>query len=375
MHCALSMTRRIHILFAALLLAVHPIASSAESKESKDPKDAKHRKLSSEERMTFFRTAQVWAPTPVAEMNIRQGPSGKDAFAPDQAVECEFSPSKQTGSSKKFNCMLADGDVVKVRYGADNGEVEGTVLASRLLWALGFGADAAYPVRVICHGCSDDPWNKRERTHETHEFNIAIIERKAPGHEMHGDPDGWSWTELNFVDDTQGGAPRHQRDALKLLAVFIQHTDNKAVQQKLYCLPKGLTDDGTCTRPFLLVHDVGLTFGHANYLNRNNTSSVNFEQWSETPVWRDKEKCVGHLSKSSTGTLGDPKISEEGRAFLAGLLDQLTDTQLSDLFTIGHVEWRSRKPGSPKPPASVDEWVNAFKQKRAEIDTTRCPAN
>jgi hypothetical protein len=362
------MTARLAIWFAALALAAHPLVAA-------ESKDAKHRNLSSQERMTFFRTAQVWTPTRVGEMDIRTGPIRKDGFKPDQVVNCEFSPSKKTGTSKKFNCTLPDGDVVKVRYGADNGEVEGTVLATRLLWALGFGADAAYPVRVICHGCSDDPWTKRETTHGTFEFPIATIELKPQGHEMHGDKDGWSWAELSFVDDTQGGAPRHQRDALKLLAVFMQHTDNKAVQQRLQCLPGGLDDDGSCSKPFLVVHDVGLTFGHANYLNRNNTSSVNFEEWSKTPVWRDKEKCIGHLSKSSTGTLGDPKISEEGRAFLAGLLDQLTDAQLRDLFSAGHVERRSRRPGSSDAPATIDEWVNAFKAKRADIDGAHCASN
>ena len=337
------------------------------------PKQPSHNKLSKEQRVEFLRTAQVWTPVRVSEMDIRTGPPLQHAFEPDQLVECEYTPSEPTGSSKKFNCALDDGTVVKVRYGRDNGEVEGTVLASRLLWALGFGADAAYPVRVLCHGCSDDPWTKRGRTKDSHEFDVATIERKAPGHEMHGDPDGWSWAELNMVDDTQGGAPRSQRDALKLLAVFIQHTDNKSVQQRLNCLPGGLKDDGPCTKPFLIVHDVGLTFGRANYLNRNASSSVNFELWSTTPIWRDKDACVGHLSKSSTGTLGDPKIGEEGRAFLAGLLDQLSDAQLHDLFAIGHVEHRSRRPGSSAPPATVDEWVNAFKEKRAQIDSMRCP--
>jgi hypothetical protein len=37
------------------------------------------------------------------------------------------------------------------------------------------------------------------------------------------------------------------------------------------------------------------------------------------------------------------------------------------------VEHRSRRPGSSAPPATIDEWVNAFKEKRAEIDSTRCP--
>ncbi len=359
------MTPRALIRFAALAL----IASASAVVEGK----ATHNKLNDKERTDFLRTAQVWTPTAVGRMDVRTGPTHPRGFAFDATVDCEFSPSPPTGSSRKFNCKLANGDVVKVRYGADNGEVEGSVLATRLLWALGFGADAAYPVHVICHGCSDDPWTKRAKTHETHEFDVATIERKAPGHELHGDPDGWSWADLDLVDETQGGAPLAQRDALKLFAVFVQHTDNKAVQQELDCLPGGLQDDGVCTKPFLLLHDVGLTFGHANYFNRNSTASVNYELWAATPIWRDKAACIGHLSKSSTGTLGDPKISEAGRAFLAGLLDQLSDAQLHDLFEAGHVERRSRRPGTSKPPATIDEWVTAFKQKRAEIDSTRCP--
>ncbi len=205
-------------------------------------------------------------------------------------------------------------------------------------------------------------------------FDVATVELKAPGHEMKANPDGWGWDELDLVQESAGGAPRNQRDALKLLAVLMQHTDNKPVQQRLNCQPGGLTDDGRCTKPFLIVHDVGLTFGHANFLNRNVTSSVNFDLWSTTPIWRDKAMCIGHLSKSSSGTLGDPRISEAGRAFLAGLLDQLSDKQLRDLFEIGHVERRSRKPGSKEPPASIDEWLSAFLKKRAEIDETRCPS-
>jgi len=301
------------------------------------------------------------------------GPQIPGAFGPDELVECDFVKSKPTGSSKKFNCKLRDGDVVKVRYGNDNGEVEGSVLGTRLLWALGFGADAVYPVRVVCHGCSDDPWNKREQVKGSHVFDVAAIERKPPGHEMKADQEGWSWTELDEVDDTRGGAPRHQRDALKLLAVFIQHTDNKAAQQRLYCLPGGLKDDRRCRKPFLVVHDVGLTFGQSNYLNRNAPGSVNFEGWSTTPIWRDKAACIGYLVKSNTGTLGDPRINEAGRAFFAGLIDQLSERQLRDLFEIGHVERRSRRPNSSLPPASVDEWVRVFMQKRAEIDSTRCP--
>jgi hypothetical protein len=123
-----------------------------------------------------------------------------------------------------------------------------------------------------------------------------------------------------------------------------------------------------------MLHDVGLTFGHANFFNRTVTGSVNFDEWAATPIWRDRKACIGHLSQSITGTLGDPTISEEGRQFLADLLLQLTDAPLRDLFAVAYVDRRSRKPNSDEPPASVDEWVSAFKHKRDEIVSTHCPA-
>jgi hypothetical protein len=86
---------------------------------------------------------------------------------------------------------------------------------------------------------------------------------------------------------------------------------------------------------------------------------------------------VARLKGSFTGSLGNPKISEAGRAFLAGLLTQLSDAQLHDLFETARVKRRSADPSNDPdhdtPPASVDAWVTAFKQKRAQIVDQRCP--
>jgi hypothetical protein len=329
-------------------------------------------------RVAFIQRAQVWAPTNVAAMDIRTGPQGEGAFQPNEMVTCDYVETKElSGSSLKFDCAVAEGDAVKVRYGRENGEVEGQVLAGRLLWALGFGADRAYPVRVTCRGCSEDPWNKRSRVPGASVFfDPATIERSPIGHEMKqgAEKAGWSWSELDLVDEKLGGAPRAQRDALKLLAVFMQHTDTKPEQQRLVCLPQGFDENGVCSRPFMALHDVGLTFGHANFFNRSSAASVNFEEWSKTPIWKDQAACVGRLSKSARGTLGDPRVSEAGRRFLADLLVQLSDSQLRDLFEVARVNRRSRRPNSSEPPASVDEWVAAFKRKVEEIVTNHCPS-
>ncbi len=357
------------LIAGAITFTMCAVAANAQTPPKKKEKELEKKS----DRLAFIQQAQVWAETPVAEMDMRAGPQGKGAFEPNQAVECNYLEKKLAGTTRKFECTVGEKDVVKVRYGDENGKVQGAVIASRLLWALGFGADGLYPVRVTCHGCSTDPWKQRDRTSGEHLFDPATIERKPKGHEMNSENSGgWAWPELDQVDARQGGAPQAQRDAMKLLAVFMQHTDNKLQQERLLCLPSGHITDGGCDKPFMMMHDVGLTFGKANVFNRTSVGSVNFVEWSSAKIWKNAEGCVGDMSKSMTGTLGDPVISEAGRVFLSGLLAQLTDAQLHDLFDVARVNLRSRRPGSSEPPASVDEWVQVFKRKRAEIADKSC---
>jgi hypothetical protein len=322
-------------------------------------------------RAAVLARAEVWRPMSVGKANLMAGPAGPGGFALNATVTCDYLDKKLSGLSPKFACRLPDGDELKVKYGGDNGEVYGELLATRLLWALGFGADTMYPVNVICRGCPR-PLGGIERPGGEYRFDPAVVERKMAGDEWPAkDDSGWSWEELAEVAPARGGSPRAHRDALTLLAVFLQHTDSKPQQQRILCL--GGAEDGACRRPFLLVSDVGLTFGAGSRANDNDVSGANLERWRSTPVWRDEPGCVGNLNKSLTGTLARPVIGEAGRRFLAGLLQQLSDAQLRDLFTVARVNLRVREPGralSGFP--SIDEWVTAFKQKREEIVAKRC---
>jgi hypothetical protein len=153
--------------------------------------------------------------------------------------------------------------------------------------------------------------------------------------------------------------------------VFLQHTDNKTEQQRLLCVGGHSKESGECREPFLMIHDVGQTFGGANLFNRSSVGSVNLDQWSHAPVWKDRSHCIGNLAPSQTGSLSDPIISEAGRKFLADLLTQMTDDQVRDLFTVARF---AEKPGSGggMKASTVDGWVNAFKHKRDEIATATC---
>ena len=244
------------------------------------------------------------------------------------------------------------------------------VAATRLLWALGFGADRLYPTRVLCTGCPRGMPGVEQSAGELLVIPAAI-ERKFPAHDVPGFERGWAWPQLDALSEAAGGAPRAHRDALKLLAVFLQHTDSKSQQQRVVCLDRQAS--ANCRRPFLMLNDVGLTFGRATHTNANEVSSANLEAWAHTPVWRNEPGCVGNLPKSFTGTLENPVISEEGRAFLAQRLGELTDAQVHVLFSIARFDVRPSDPSVPgSTPPPLDEWVRAFQSKRAEIAARRC---
>ena len=321
------------------------------------------------DRLAVIRRAQVWRQTVVAAFDFKAGHEG---IAPWSTVACDYVNKPLGGNTPKFACRLPGGETVKVKYGADNGEVYAGVAASRLLRALGFGADVMQPVRVDCRGCPARPGGRRIATN-TFRFDVAAIEQKTKGHDVPGITDrGWRWSELDLVDPQAGGAARGQRDALELLAVFLQHTDNKPEQQRLVC-PGRSTAASSCEQPLLMIHDVGQTFGAANLLNRSAVGSVNLAMWSATPIWKDETQCVGNLARSLTGNLYDPRISEEGRKFLADLLVQLSDAQLHDLFDVAHFADGPARMRPPEGKNTIGAWVDVFKRKRADIVRARCP--
>jgi hypothetical protein len=321
-----------------------------------------------ESRDAVISRARVWAPTEISSLNLFTGPDEPGAFKFGETVTCKYFQKQMSGRSPKFACMTESGEELKVKYGGANGEVYGEVMTSRLLWALGFPADRMFSVRVICQGCPAHIGGI-VRENGDRVLDPAAIERKFPGDEMYPD---WAWNELDQVDPESGGASRAERDALKLLAVFIQHSDSKPVQQRIVC-PQGAGTKANCETPVMMINDLGITFGVANRMNLQPRGSVNLEEWKSLPVWRDATGCVGNLSGSFTGTLKYPVISEGGRKFLADLMTQLSDEQIRQMFEAARVALRPRAPHNGKSgfPA-VDEWVTAFKAKRAQIVDRRC---
>jgi len=272
---------------------------------------------------------------------------------PLDEIECRFVDTPVSGTTAKFDCTLGDGARVRVKYGWTD-EIHAEVAATHLLAALGFGADdVSMARRVRCHGCPRWPMLTRQAAGRLHldkflreridydrytDFEWVSVEQRGRINELKfGDQEGWSWNELSVVDPAAGGATRAEVDALRLMATFLNHWDNKAANQRLVCQSPTAPN---CDHPLAMIQDVGSTFG---------PKKVNLRAWNEMPLWADAASCtisMKHLPYEGS-TFQDVNVSEEGRRLLAGRLLQLTPRQLTALFTNARFD-------------DVDGWVAAF---------------
>jgi hypothetical protein len=327
-----------------------------------------------------LRRAEVWRVPEPADLTVN--PPDPTGLLSHGRVGCRFLARGADGTSPKFDCVLRNGDVVKVKYGR-NPEVHAEAAASRLLTALGFGADSNYLIdHLRCYGCPRFPFQttmvlgfagigdllERSGEHLYTDFNWVAVERRFGGRPIiGGDQKGWEWSEL--PEDATPGASRAELDALRLMAVFLAHWDNKAPNQRLVCLSEQEGDSHQpCPRPFAIIQDLGATFG---------PHKVDLSGWRGVPIWSNPSQCLVSLKglPYDGATFDDTRISEAGRVHLAQYLGALTPSQIEGLFRgarfpeYEHGRWLG---------FGIDNlagWVATFREKgRQIVDRDPCPA-
>ena len=284
-------------------------------------------------------------------------------------VVCRFVHEEPTGTSPKFSCILDGGQIVKVKYGR-NPEVHGEVAAARLLTALGYLADDMRLVpRLRCYGCPRHPFLMsrvlwlaglphllRQHGYDSAytDFDWVAMERRfeAPSIET-PDREGWGWYELK-----SSFAPRADLDAIRLLAVFLTHWDNKDGNQRLVCLDGGApAPDRMCHQPAVLIHDLGATFG---------PPKVNLTAWRSLPIWADRRQCLVSMRRLpyEGATFQDTYISEAGRLELARHLTALSRTDVKELFR--EARFHDYHSGTDDE-RDLEAWTTAFEHRVAQI--------
>jgi hypothetical protein len=354
---------------------VHFDAPRAKRTWPVNPSDAEH------VRNAALRRARVWTRPETATVDLGSNPADATGTLSEPIVRCRYIDAVAHGTTAKFDCALRDGEIVKVKYG-HTGEIPAEVAASRLLSALGFGADRMFLVpRLRCYGCVRNPFytywmldrlgahgflTRHVPDDRYSDFEWASVERhfdgltiETPRHR------GWAWWELEPIDSSLG-ASREERDAFRLAAVVLSHWDNKAANQRLVCLapPDAAMDASNCPRPFAFIDDLGATFG---------PNKVELEHWRATPVWADRARCTVSMREMPYrgSTFPDAKISEGGRQLMIRELAALGEAQVLSLFK------GARFPeflGESGDKGDARAWTRAFLDKVAQIASGEpCP--
>jgi hypothetical protein len=355
---------------------------TATDKEDKDkdkddePLSRDKRTVSEDARGELLKRAQVWRQprTPIALASLRG--------ATVDEVSCRFKVSDLGGTTPKFDCVLDTGEQVRIKYG--NGpEIPAEAAATRLLTTLGFLADEITLVRKLrCYGCPKEPFSVMKAVEVTRaepiykqvvnfdefeDFEWVGLERKFNARPVESENiEGWSFFELDTIDPGRGGAPRAHIDALRMIAVLLAHWDNKSENQRIVCLAENWREDTPCPSPFLLLQDVGATFGPTKF---------DLAKWKQVPMWDDRDTCtvsMRHLPFEGA-TFGQASVTEAGRQLTLELLTALSDRQLAELFELARF---GEKRGVLTPVSSIDEWVETLKLKvRAISDGPPCPSS
>jgi hypothetical protein len=363
------------------------VASASGCRWAPDPGDARPHPqavaaapaglLTPAQRAAALRAARVWQPPPVPISHAPLGANPPDpgALHENATIDCRMVVKPMGGTTPKFDCELSGHGVVRVKYGRGNPELPAEIAATRLLSALGFGADRMYVVRKVrCAGCAAFPFQSLKCLSETGleracfpgginyssstEFDAVSVERRLDGRRLESTPDqGWAWFEIDQVDESVGGSSRAHVDALKLLAVLLAHWDNKAENQRLLCPPGGDLPDGGCSKPIALIQDLGASFG---------PMKLDLHNWRSAPVWADARACRVSMEQMpwGGGTFPEQRISEGGRRFLLSLLEQLSAAQLHDLFKGARVESSEGLTTQARQPSA---WAEAFLDKVRQI--------
>jgi hypothetical protein len=283
-------------------------------------------------------------------------------------VSCTFVPHAPGGTSLKFDCALDDGEVIRVKY-AHQPEIHAEVAATRLLAALGYASDHVYMVhRVHCRGCPMNPFvttllldaigadgdeTSRATGSDRRDFEWVAVERKFDAAPIEDEArEGWAWWELKNVD-----APRVDLDALRLIAVFLAHWDNKADNQRLVCLDQSFGEGQACGDSVLMIQDVGATFG---------PTKVNVSQWRHMPIWADRATCTVsmHAMPYRGATFGDAQISDAARVRVGTQLASFSDADLRKWFADARFPQFYESTDDRK---DLDAWVNAYRDRVGQI--------
>lgn len=259
-----------------------------------------------------------------------QGGKGKQPKAPFVFVKEDMN-----GTNPKFDVRDADGKKWRVKEGE---EAQPEVVASRLLWAVGYYANDDY---LVPGGTVQNLKMKRgDNVLKAGTLLNARFSRKPGGQEKIGI---WEWKTAPFYGT-------REFNGLRVMMAVINNWDLKDVNNAVYM-------DSKNSQQVFLVSDIGATFGSNGVSWTKSRSKGNLESFKASGFIQRKTDATVDFStpKKPTGmllaTLGATSksfamrkdldwigndIPIQDARWIGGLLGQLSHQQLVDAFRAGN---------------------------------------
>jgi len=271
-------------------------------------------------------------PGDISQRNLRQGVGGND-HQPQPPFT--FVDEDKNGTNPKFNVTDASGEKWRVKVGA---EAKPEVVASRLLWAVGYFANEDYFVPE-----SHIPNIHMERgsssIHSDGTVNDARFSRHLGGDKKIGT---WEWKDNPFVKT-------REFNGLRVMMALMNGWDLKDVNNAVY-------QDKKTGKQIFLASDIGATFGTnglaisrakgrgnlksykgSKFITRVSHGTVDFG--TPTPPTSVLLLSMGTTVSNYARRAGMEWIGKDipvaDARWMGGLLGQLSHEQLIDAFRAG----------------------------------------
>lgn len=264
------------------------------------------------------------------------------------------------GSSPKFDARDARHEKWRVKLGP---EARPEVVASRLLWAVGYYTEYDYvlPQATVYNLHMGDTADS-VRNHD--QVIDARYARKPPGEKRIA---SWAWKENPFFGT-------REFNGLRVMIALINDWDLKDDNNAVY-------SDKKTGQQIFLVSDTGASFGSNSLRMRNETGKGNIEEFEKStfiirstsgdvsfgtpaPPHRVVLESAGilfpmYFRRNRYDWIGD-NIPREDARWIGSLLGQLTHKQLVDAFRAGHF-----------PPGDVNRYVDLMEQRIAALNALK----
>jgi len=241
--------------------------------------------------------AIVWQQVDITSRDTLRGPAS-DGLAPALA-KVKLLGKQPGGNNLKYRVEDANGRewVVKI---ADESQAE--VAANRLLWAIGYRTEID---QIVPRISIDGIGNYNNARFEARAKEISRGER-------------WSWTN-NPLAGTK------EFDGMRLMMALVNNWDLKDDNNAI------ISEGG---KTYVIVSDMGSSFGRLAISNtsRSGRSVSKAEHYAEANFIKGVNGGMVELDYRGGGAEHLKGISVENARWLAGLLTQLSDKQISDAF-------------------------------------------